>query len=381
MRNAPDREYRGSPICVSLDLNLALISPFNISKSRNFEILKFPYIMKIITIGSATRDCIIPSKDFQVKKTEIKNRNNQNAIVLPLGDKIELSQIQFSTGGGATNTAYTFSRQGFNTSCLAKIATDSRGKQVLKDLNEENIGTELIQKTTSSSTAYSITLLTEQGRTILVHRGTSGNLRRSNIESRKMRANWFYITSLGGKMKVLKKIIDIASDRGIEVALNPGELEIEHRSNLKQLLSQVTVLILNKEEALQLAQTETIKKAFQNLSEAAVTVITKGKEGSEVVADKKRYKAGIFREEKFVDRTGAGDAFGSGFVSGFIHQGENPFDTQCIKEAIKLGSANSTAIVEHLGAKDNILSKQKYKEENRWDNFEIETKEFKAPLV
>jgi sugar/nucleoside kinase (ribokinase family) len=65
---------------------------------------------------------------------------------------------------------------------------------------------------------------------------------------------------------------------------------------------------------------------------------------------KKRYSAGV-PEAPVIDRTGAGDAFGSGFVSGFIQSNGD------IEYAIQLGTANATSVVEDFGAKTGILKK------------------------
>jgi sugar/nucleoside kinase (ribokinase family) len=51
-----------------------------------------------------------------------------------------------------------------------------------------------------------------------------------------------------------------------------------------------------------------------------------------------------------VDRTGAGDAFGSGFLSQWA-QGKS------LKDSIVFGSANSTSVVTKIGAKAGILTK------------------------
>ena len=65
-----------------------------------------------------------------------------------------------------------------------------------------------------------------------------------------------------------------------------------------------------------------------------------------------------------VDRTGAGDAFGSGFVAGLIQASR-------IEYAIRLGSANATSVVEYVGAKKGIVTKNDFEKSSRWKNFKI----------
>lgn len=71
-------------------------------------------------------------------------------------------------------------------------------------------------------------------------------------------------------------------------------------------------------------------------------------------------------KKKLVDRTGAGDAFGSGFISGLLHykvnlNDLNKINPKYILEAIKLASANATSVVEHIGAQAGILTFSDYK--------------------
>lgn len=56
----------------------------------------------------------------------------------------------------------------------------------------------------------------------------------------------------------------------------------------------------------------------------------------------------MYEDVSSIDRTGAGDAFGSGFVSQWA-QGAD------IKQGILFASANSTSVIQYLGAKKGIL--------------------------
>ena len=47
-----------------------------------------------------------------------------------------------------------------------------------------------------------------------------------------------------------------------------------------------------------------------------IVAVTSGPDGATVSDGNYIYHAGTFRETKLVDRTGVGDAFGSGFVAG-----------------------------------------------------------------
>ncbi|MFW6283079.1 MAG: PfkB family carbohydrate kinase, partial [Minisyncoccales bacterium] len=52
----------------------------------------------------------------------------------------------------------------------------------------------------------------------------------------------------------------------------------------------------------------------------------------------------------FVEKTGAGDAFASGFVAGQILE-------KSINESLKLGFEESKNVIKHFGAKNNLIRK------------------------
>jgi sugar/nucleoside kinase (ribokinase family) len=66
------------------------------------------------------------------------------------------------------------------------------------------------------------------------------------------------------------------------------------------------------------------------------------------------YIAGTYQNVKALDRTGAGDAFGSGFVAALAKG-------LPIEDALTLGSANATSVVTQIGSKPGILKTQRVK--------------------
>ena len=78
--------------------------------------------------------------------------------------------------------------------------------------------------------------------------------------------------------------------------------------------------------------------------------MTKGEKGV-VISDGKHLYRAVSKKLKVIDRTGAGDSFGAGFVSGFLQSNEN------IVFAIQLGIANAAACLKKIGAKNGLLKK------------------------
>ena len=59
----------------------------------------------VITFGSATRDVFLRSKAMELHK-----EHGIEEACFPFGAKIDIDDIDFETGGGATNNAVTFTR-------------------------------------------------------------------------------------------------------------------------------------------------------------------------------------------------------------------------------------------------------------------------------
>ena len=97
---------------------------------------------KIITIGAAVQDVFLSHSPALAPVCESPERCFQR---LELGSKIDVNQIHFSTGGGATNAAVTFARQGHQTQFMGVVGRDPAGQAVLDALDSESVGTQLVK--------------------------------------------------------------------------------------------------------------------------------------------------------------------------------------------------------------------------------------------
>ncbi len=302
---------------------------------------------RILTIGKGTQDVFLTSDEFDPHK--------EGKIVythLPLGVKMEVDSITFATGGNATNVATTFARQGLDVEYMWTLGDDPASESVLRDLDEEGIATHRVVRKSQYQAGYSTILIATNGeRTILNHRGISTNARGVDLDfSAIEEADWVYPTSLAnGGIELLRKIIDHAEKSGTKVMLNPAGPELADPPKLKGLLDSVDILCVNKEEMQQLVEGEDLEELVRHaLSYVPVVIVSDGPNGVMASDGKTIIRAGMYEDVKVVDRTGAGDAFASGFLSQWA-QGKS------LKESIILASANSTSVVTKVGAKPGIL--------------------------
>jgi ribokinase len=262
----------------------------------------------------------------------------------------------FAFGGGAANAAITFARQGLKTGAVIKVGADESGEAVILNLKRERV-VPFAARDKRTGTAYSVALLTGGGeRTILSYRGASEDLSRRDIPFNKLSARWAYLVPGALPLVLMKELIVSLKKRGTSVAMNPsGAYVAMGAEKLRPLLAQLDVVIVNREEATLLTGIDFSKerKVFKKFDDLVpgLAVVTDGPRGAKVSDGRYLYTAETFKEKKLVDRTGAGDAFGSGFIAGLIHKRD-------VHYALRLASANATAVVEVVGAQTGILTKK-----------------------
>jgi sugar/nucleoside kinase (ribokinase family) len=64
-----------------------------------------------------------------------------------------------------------------------------------------------------------------------------------------------------------------------------------------------------------------------------------------------------------VDRTGAGDAFGAGFVSSLMKAGypkKGAYRPKDIEQAIRFASENASSVISRLGGGEGVISEKKF---------------------
>lgn len=302
---------------------------------------------KIITVGAGVQDVFLSQSDAL---TPVCESPEHCFAKLELGAKADVNQIHFSTGGGATNAAVTFARQGHEVMFMGVVGRDPAGQAVLDDLDAENVDTRYVQFSQKYNTGYSVLLLAPNGeRMILTYRGASTHYHAADFTVADIEADWLYVSTLAGQMTVLDKVFREARAAGMKICFNPGKRELAQREKLMGLLGDVEVLALNKEEMQQLVPGDDLEQLVRRAKELVpVVLLTDSVNGSMASDGVTIVRAAMYEDVLAIDRTGAGDAFASGFLSQWAHGAQ-------LKDAVVFASANSSSVVNHIGAKTGIL--------------------------
>jgi len=312
----------------------------------------------IITFGSAAQDIHLKSKAFTLIKDD-KDFMTGTGICLNLGSKVEIEDIIFTTGGGGTNVAATFAKQGFKTAFCGAIGVDSAGLEIVRELKQLRIDTKFVVKKKEKHTNQSVIISnTGEDRTILVYRGASDILTGKDIPYKKIKSTkWIYLAPLTNLLcDEFENIVNFAKENKIKIAVNPSEQQLAlTEEKLKNVFSKVDILFLNQEEAsfltkIPFSEEQNIFKKISQMG-ANIVVMTKGGDGVVAFDGKYLYSAGVNQNRKIVDTTGGGDSFAAGFLSDYIRTDGD------IEKSIQLGLANSEANLSEIGAKIGLLDK------------------------
>ena len=304
---------------------------------------------RIVTIGSATQDIyLIDHDDFEsVEIGEVSIFGG-----LPIGTKADIDKVCYSVGGSGVNPAVTFARYGHETIFMGNVAKDAAGEAVLAGLDNENIDSSYVETLPGQTGCHIVLLDAKTGaHTTLSYQGVSATYQ--NLDPKELaniQPDWLYATSLHGDMEKLLEFFEQAHAVGAKVMFNPGPQELAKKAKLIGLLEDVDVLLVDKSEAAEIVPGVLLTELLAHLVNYCPTVlIADGIMGAIAANRKEAYRLGVYEQKHVRDVTGAGDAFGSGFLAEFA-------ETADFEQALRFAAANAAKVTQHYGAQAGIMT-------------------------
>lgn len=306
--------------------------------------------MDVVTFGAATRDVFLRTSALHVG-TSVESATGVVGCVA-MGSKVDVEELVLASGGGATNAAVTFARLGFTTEACVRVGEDEPGHAILQELQREGVQVARARRVRGGQSGYSTLLVAENGeRTALVFRGVSGAWTVDDLPT-ALGAKVVYITSLNGNLEVLHRLCALAARERAFIACNPGHGELSAPDAFRTLLPSFHLLLCNLQEArllakLPTADAPTLARALG--SATPLVVITDGERGAHALSHTEGLWYAPTTGAPSRSRTGAGDAFGSALVVA-LQRGAP------LAEALAVGTLNAESVIQHIGAKQGILS-------------------------
>ncbi len=308
--------------------------------------------LDLLTIGDASLDAFI----FPTETEALCQLNDKDCLIcFSYGDKIPVKDLEFSIGGNAANNAVGTRRLGIKTAVNLTLGEDDIGNQIVEKLIKDNVDTSYVFRQKEKRSNYSLAINYSGERTIFTYK--------DEIDYQFPEAfpgsSWIYLTSMGDNFSgVYQKVVDLVKGKPeIKLIFNPGSRQVRAGvEKIRNVLEVSYMVYINRDEAEKISgfgesrgkERELLEKV--NQLGPKVPVITDGPNGSYALYEGKFYKAGVMPVDAY-ERTGAGDAFGSGCLSALI-KGKD------IKEALLWGTVNSASVIGYVGAQRGLLKEE-----------------------
>ncbi len=306
-----------------------------------------------ILISDVSIDEFLRVDDAQV----ICDINHANCkICFDYAEKIPVAEFMTSLGGNSANVAAGMAKLGLKVSVYSEIGNDANGNRFIKELKERDVDNSLLVQNNGDTDIHSIVIYKGERTILSYHRPKEYKIQ--NWEEPK----WIYYSSLPKSFASFQKeLVDyLKAHSKVLTAFSPGVYHFKAGYRAYAPFLQITdVLFVNKEEALRILEQAggrsnigvQLHKSLQALG-PKMTVITDGENGASVSNDNDFFESDVFKMDKpVIDKTGAGDAFASGFLSALIY-GEP------INQALLWGLKNSSACIREIGPMNGLLTKK-----------------------
>jgi sugar/nucleoside kinase (ribokinase family) len=308
-------------------------------------------IPDLLSIGDASLDTFMTPLESE---TLCRLDTKECLIAFSFGDKIPVKNLEFSVGGNAANNAVGTKRLGINTSIVITLGDDSVGNMIVQRLVDEGVDPTYIIQQTATSSNYSTIINYSGERTIFVYHAP----RSYEFPVKLPQSPWVYLTSMGESFRPFyNHIVDwLNSNPTIKLAFNPGSWQLRaDYKDIEPVMKLTHLIFVNRQEAEKLTgfgeSTGRDRDLLVSLNKLGpkICVITDGGGGA-IGYDSingKFYKIGVMPVDAF-ERTGAGDAFGTGCLSALI-RGKG------FEEALMWGTCNSASVIGYTGSQKGLL--------------------------
>lgn len=321
-------------------------------------------MQQVICIGSASQDIFFPTNEGVILKTP-EDITSQVKVAFELGGKFRAKNRYESIGGVAANVASGLARLGIMVECYSHIGGDELGNWIKHTLEQNGVHTNLLERDRSVKSDLSAIVVVEQtGDRIIFHNRDANE--RLVLQAEKLQwGDWLYVSALNGVWRDNLALIEqVHKENQKHIALNPGQHNLkEDPKRMMDFLRSVDVLLLNKDEAIEIILANGVETQSRKLNDEIFLIQTLHRLGPQIIAltdgrcgawatdGKGVWHAGSYEPHGLVDTTGGGDAFGSGFFAAYLKG-------LAIDTCLRYGICNAGSVVGAYGAIEGLLDEE-----------------------
>lgn len=305
----------------------------------------------LLSIGDASIDTFLTPLESE---TLCKMDTKECLIAFSYGSKIPVKNLQFSIGGNAANNAVGTKRLGINSAIVITLGSDSVGDMIVDKLEDEGVDPTFIIQQPETTSNYSTVINYSGERTIFVYHAP----RSYEYPVKLPLVPWVYLTSMGETFRPFyNHLVEwLKANPNVKLAFNPGSWQLRaDYKDIEEVIKLTHLIFLNREEAEKIAQFGDSQGQDRELLVSLnklgpkICIITDGGAGS-IAYDSingKFFRCGVMPVDAY-ERTGAGDAFGSGCLSALLHG-------KTLEESLLWGTCNSASVIGYTGSQKGLL--------------------------
>lgn len=260
--------------------------------------------------------------------------------------------------GNSSNVAVGAARLGLNSGIITAVGGDHYGQEILERYRKEDVATEFVRVNRNKPTNYHFVLNFKAERTILIKHEDYEYYDPRRLDKK---TEWLYFSSIGEHaLRVHDQVAEyLRKHPDVRMGFNPGTFQLRFGAKrLREVYKYTYVLFLNREEGELVAgkkEGTPIQELFAALHALGpkIVCITDGPKGAYASDGMSRYFMPPYPDPRPpVSRTGAGDAFSTGFLCALIYG-------LPVHDALRWAPIESMHVVQFFGAQTGLLSKSK----------------------
>ncbi len=290
------------------------------------------------------------------------------------GELVAPDRIELSLGGCASNTALNLARLGVKVGASGCVGKDVFGSFIIDELSNGGVAVGGIHQLEGIHTACTMVInVKNQDRRFIASPGANTRFTVDHIPTEWVsQAKVLYI---GGYLMLLAletegmvELLRTARAAGTKTMLDVVGIGGEDCfDRVALMLPETDIFLPNDDEAAALTGLSDPVQQAEKFRDAGVrtVVITQGDEGTLLVSDGLRLRAGVYPTQ-FVGGTGAGDAFDAGYIAGTL-AGKDPAG------CLRWGSVLGASCVRSVTATEGVFNREEAEAFLREHSLQIET--------
>lgn len=259
-----------------------------------------------------------------------------------------------ASGGSAANTIAGLASCGGTGAYMGKVRDDQLGEIFRHDIRSMGVTFETPPASDGPATARCLVLVTPDAeRTLMTFLGACVNFGPDDldpqiIEASKVTYMEGYLFDPPAAKEAFYQASEIAhkADQKVSLSLSDAFCVGRYRDEFKAFIADhVDVLFANEDEIKSLYETDDFDVAAKQIAgECSIAALTRGADGSRIVAGSEVIDVATGPVSRVVDTTGAGDAYAAGFLYGLTHG-------QALGECARIGHIAAGEVISHFGAR------------------------------